>query len=112
MKHRCLNSNHTYFSSYGGRGIKVCDRWLESFKNFWEDMGERPDGTSLDRIDPDGNYEPINCRWATNGQQQRNRRGSPKVRLEAKPVSIADIADALGLTYSQVHSRLSKAGLI
>lgn len=73
MKERCTNPNHDRYPRYGGRGIKICDRWLHSFQNFLEDMGNRPYGKTLDRIDPNGNYEPSNCRWATIKQQARNK---------------------------------------
>lgn len=73
MKDRCLNPNSVSYPLYGGRGITICDEWI-TFDGFLADMGERPEGMSLDRIDPDGNYEPANCRWATPQQQVDNRR--------------------------------------
>lgn len=74
MKERCNNTNHIHYKNYGGRGITVCERW-DLFVNFLEDMGERPEGTTLDRYpDKDGNYEPGNCRWATWQEQNKNRR--------------------------------------
>jgi len=73
IKTRCFNKNCHDYLNYGGRGITVCDRWLE-FKNFYEDMGDRPEGLSLDRIDNDGNYEPGNCRWTTFREQRMNQR--------------------------------------
>lgn len=75
IKDRCLNPNNDHYHNYGGRGIKVCDRWLESFDNFYEDMGEKPTPEhSLDRKDNDGNYELSNCHWATQKIQSMNQR--------------------------------------
>jgi hypothetical protein len=74
MKKRCLDKNHVYYKNYGGRGIKICDRWVTSFENFLSDMGSRPPKTTLDRINPNGDYEPSNCQWATWQVQARNKR--------------------------------------
>lgn len=79
MIRRCTKENEKDYPRYGGRGIKVCDSWLNSFENFYADMGERPSlNHSIDRFNVNGNYEPSNCRWATSSQQERNKRLNPK----------------------------------
>lgn len=89
MKVRCTYAKHQGWKNYGGRGIKVCDRWLNSFENFLADMKERPKGTTLDRYpDNNGNYEPGNCRWATPKQQRHNQSTShATAALLCKPQS-------------------------
>lgn len=88
MIRRCNNKNDGSYPRYGGRGIAVCERWLK-FDNFLFDMGERPEGMTLDRIDSNGHYEPGNCRWATPKQQQRNTSRNHMVSAfgETRPVS-------------------------
>jgi hypothetical protein len=80
MKQRCYNPNHFGYKYYGGRDIKVCNRWLNSFEDFINDIGDRPsEEYSLDRINVNGNYEPSNCKWATSTEQAKNKRNNKKI---------------------------------
>lgn len=87
MRQRCQNKNHPRYADWGGRGIQVCERW-QTFANFHADMGDKPDGMSIERKDNDGDYTPDNCVWATTTEQNRNQRTrSDQVLVEGKPVS-------------------------
>lgn len=115
MKRRCLSPHRRGYKNYGGRGIKVCDRWLRGdgaktgFHCFLEDMGERPSlQHQLDRIDNNGNYEPANCRWATRQEQMMNRQRTIKVELNGEQLSIAEAAEKTGLTTAALYTRLRK----
>jgi hypothetical protein len=100
IRNRCNSPNHPRYKDYGGRGIKVCKRW-DAFENFIADMGERPEGYSLDRIDVNGDYEPTNCRWASNSQQRRNARDS--IYVDGK--HLAQIAEETGVSYWTLYDR-------
>jgi DNA-binding MarR family transcriptional regulator len=110
MIQRCTNQNNAHFSNYGGRGISVCDRWL-AFANFLEDMGERPNGMTLDRIDNDGNYEPGNCRWATRKEQAGNTRVTKHVVLDGEVVSLSEAARRLNYDSSQLSKLVRRDGV-
>lgn len=97
MKARCNNPNHTQYKDYGGRGIKVCDRWNNSFLEFFKDMGELKEGFTLDRKDVNGGYSPENCRWATMLQQSRNKRTDGVCRYSKGWIA------RIGVNYKQIY---------
>lgn len=108
MRQRCLNPNATGYEYYGGRGITICDRWLESFENFLADMGVRPDNKTLDRIDPDGNYCPENCRWANKREQANNRRNNNTLTYDGRTQTVAEWADEIGISRATLSSRVRR----
>lgn len=111
MKQRCYNPKTTGYASYGGRGIRVCDRWRESFEAFVADVGERPSlRHSLDRYpDVDGHYEPGNVRWATTREQGRNKRNTHRAKVAGESVALIDLSEKFGLNRHAVQRRI-KAG--
>ncbi len=104
---RCLIPGVHNYKNYGGRGIKVCGRWLLSFDSFVEDMGPRPKGYSIDRIDNDGDYEPSNCRWADKKDQARNTQRARWIQFQGKLTHVAEIAQKYGLEQKTVAYRAS-----
>lgn len=112
MKQRCYNVNAPNYKNYGGRGIKICDEWLENNQNFydWSIKNGYSDDLSIDRINVNGNYEPNNCRWATPKQQANNRRNSVIVKLLNQNKTVAEWADYFGITYKDCYQRLVKKG--
>jgi hypothetical protein len=101
MHSRCRDFSN---KNYGAKGIVVCERWSD-FRLFLEGMGERPDGCTIDRIDPNGNYEPGNCRWATAKQQARNKRDSVKVVIGGTEMNLKDVSDMYGIPTTTIYRR-------
>ena len=108
MMSRCNNPKATGYEHYGGRGIKVCDRWRESFKNFYEDMGDRPDGMSLDRVDVNGNYTKENCRWATWNEQARNTTVNNIITYDGIEMCLEEWAEATNQKSNSILTRLKR----
>jgi len=107
MLHRCYYSKHASYPKYKSMGIVVCDRWLGKygFDNFLKDMGERPDGKTLDRIDNNGNYEPSNCRWATIKEQANNKRSNTLYEINGVVRTISQWAEISGLNVNLLYYR-------
>jgi hypothetical protein len=106
IRNRCLNHNVKSYKDYGGRGIKVCDAWLNSFENFLKDMGEKPsEKHTIDRIDVNGNYEPSNCRWATTVEQSRNKRNTVLISYDGKSLTLSEWSELTGVKRSTLSMR-------
>lgn len=104
MKSRCIDPKRP---NYHGKGIQVCERWMD-FKNFLADMGHRPPGTTLDRIDTYGNYEPGNCRWATDKQQHNNKSSNVRLTFNGHSRTYSEWAAVAGLTPATLRARLQR----
>lgn len=109
MRRRILNPRHHAYPEYGGRGIALQESWLE-FANFLADMGPRPEGTTLDRIDNDGPYTAENCRWATQSQQLLNRRNTVMLTHAGVTRPLREWADLVGVPYQRLWSRVFRFG--
>ena len=108
MVNRCTDSTNKKFADYGGRGIGVCDGWIESFEKFLSDMGVRPSNATLERIDLNGNYEPSNCKWATWKEQQNNKRSNRVIEHDGQVLTLQQWADKTNLSHSVIFYRLKR----
>lgn len=106
MIQRCTNPNHKAFEYYGGAGITVCPAWLSEFSAFHKDMGDRPAGMTLDRINSAGNYEPGNCRWATDEEQGNNKKSNRVIEHDGRKQTIAQWAREVGMSRQTLRNRL------
>jgi hypothetical protein len=107
MKDRCLNPNNQKYKDYGGRGIKIHERWLNSFENFSSDMGPRPSPKhSIDRKDNDGDYAPDNCHWVTSKEQTRNKRTNVIIDMPQGQMCLLDAARLAGIEYGTLYKRI------
>lgn len=106
MKSRCLNKNTVAYKDYGGRGITVCERWM-TFANFYEDMGDKPDGMSIERKDNDLGYCKENCEWAPMARQAQNRRSARIITARGVSMSMTDWAKASGIRVATIWHRIS-----
>jgi hypothetical protein len=105
-KNRCFNQKAERFADYGGRGITMCQEWRKSFAAFLADMGERPEGLMLERINNDGDYEPGNCCWASPMAQARNKRNNRLIEHEGRLMTTVEAAERLGISPNKLRQRL------
>lgn len=105
MKQRCLNPSNQKYKNYGGRGIEICNRWM-NFENFYKDMGDPPIDYSIDRIDNDGNYEPSNCKWSTNIEQSNNTTTNRVIEFYGLKLTIAQWSRMINISARTLRARL------
>lgn len=103
MKKRCYNENHWAYSYYGGRGIKVCEEWLNDFMCFYNDMGSRPKGLTIDRIDNNGDYSKENCKWSTRLEQSNNRSDTIKLEFGGGLKTLTQISEITGISRDKLY---------
>ena len=110
MRERCYNKKHKSYENYGGRGIKVCDEWLESFVNFfeWAMQNGYQDNLTIDRIDNNGNYEPSNCRWVTYSEQANNKRNNRCYTYNGMTLTLKQWSERYHINYSALRDRLNR----
>lgn len=110
IKDRCLNPNDKGYKNYGGRGIKICDEWIDSFETFynWSMQNGYKEGLTIDRIDVNGNYEPSNCRWVTMKEQSNNKRNNIYIEYNGEIKTLKQWCDELNMNYKKIHNRLYK----
>lgn len=110
MLRRCRDKNHICYKYYGERGITVCERWLK-FENFYSDMGDPPELFSIDRINPNGNYDPSNCKWSSTKEQNGNKTTTIFMTLDGVTMNLTQWAKKIGVSPASLHHRVAKLGL-
>lgn len=109
MRKRCANPSSPDYKYYGERGIVVCERWLSSYQNFIEDMGQKPSAKhSIERNDVNGNYEPFNCRWATPTEQARNKTNNKIISFNGETKCLQEWANSINIKIATLHNRISR----
>ena len=111
MKRRCYNPNWHAYHRYGGRGIMICDRWLNSFQNFYGDMGPRPVGYEIERKNNDIGYSPDNCEWASRTSQSNNTSASRKIEFKGTTKTLSEWAKHLGISRDRLAARIDRLGM-
>lgn len=111
MRQRCNNPNNHRYYTHGARGIKVCKEWEDSYENFVTDMGHKPDGYTIDRIDNNQGYSKENCKWATPKEQAQNRRTNINISYKGKTLNLQQWSEIVGLTFASFSKRVKKWGV-